>query len=368
MEVQLIPDIRIGAAGIRLLHQNTEIIKRFKPREFIDPFGIRGNVSFRDLELELESFIVELDSSWLLDGQRNFLQLNGDPKFFFDRVVGSKFAHPEKILNTDRDTSLVYDQVSRVFHYVNRRGGAEVITVPGAVGIALSSEPSNWGSFLTRILPKAILLKNMGLKQLFVYAPHENHKLMLEEAGWSRDALVLHQPYRQYRFEKGIFPSELTSSLSLGLMGTCALKSITRKSQQQNRLLYVTRRAGLSSKNKRYAINTSQIEESLSDLGFEIIRPETMTAAEQIQIFAQARMVVGPSGAGMFNTVFCSPGTRIIDIESETHWWHAHCNLFSSLHLDYSIYCARPVNDPEFPPPHRPFEVDISSLVKLIKQ
>lgn len=34
-------------------------------------------------------------------------------------------------------------------------------------------------------------------------------------------------------------------------------------------------------------------------------------------MFHEADVVVGPGGAGMFNTVFCRPGTKVVSIEFE---------------------------------------------------
>ncbi len=62
VEIRLMPDIRFGANGLRLLHQSAEIINRFKPRRIEDPFELRCKSRFSDVELRLQSFIVELDA------------------------------------------------------------------------------------------------------------------------------------------------------------------------------------------------------------------------------------------------------------------------------------------------------------------
>jgi capsular polysaccharide biosynthesis protein len=76
-------------------------------------------------------------------------------------------------------------------------------------------------------------------------------------------------------------------------------------------------------------------------------------------------MVIGPSGAAMFNTIFCRPGTKVIDIESERDWIWTHTGIFGSCELRYCIFLGQP--DPtDTRPVHRRWTVDIDALVDRI--
>ena len=66
-------------------------------------------------------------------------------------------------------------------------------------------------------------------------------------------------------------------------------------------------------------LNEEELIARLRPLGFDIIEPQSLTATEQIAAFASADLVVGPSGSGMFNAVFCRPGAKLIDMKSEPH-------------------------------------------------
>ena len=62
------------------------------------------------------------------------------------------------------------------------------------------------------------------------------------------------------------------------------------------------------------------------------------TYSERADIrFSSAEIVVGLGGAGMFNCVFCRPGTKVVDIESTPKFCNAHSNLFASADLSYGI-------------------------------
>jgi capsular polysaccharide biosynthesis protein len=112
-------------------------------------------------------------------------------------------------------------------------------------------------------------------------------------------------------------------------------------------------------------INETELEEKLVRLGFDIVQPERLTMEQTIDIFASADIVVGPSGADMFNTVFCEPGTTIIDIGSESHWLHGHSCLFSSCAHPYVIFEARSV-ETDARAVHKSFSVNIEALLDRI--
>jgi hypothetical protein len=54
--------------------------------------------------------------------------------------------------------------------------------------------------------------------------------------------------------------------------------------------------------------------EILEDKGFSILELGRMSLAEQIAAFARARVVVGPKGAGLTNLIYCSQGTRVVEL------------------------------------------------------
>lgn len=363
--IALIHDIRQGAAGVTVPFQATETIIRHPPVSVVSPFGNRRGFNPGERSLQGKFFVVEADRSWTLDGHR-FL-VNEDQGFFLDRVVTKRTDRLHALLATDRDTGLCVQGTPSGFGYSPRRPDLAIVDLPGRVGLAVSVEPSNWGSFLLRVLPKAILLRHLGVDKLIARCAHPNQRQLLELAGWRPDQIVEHQPSRRYRAQQMVLPSELCEQLALGMMGRSLIARVPPSAQRRDRKLFVSRRPRQSSRNMRYCINHDALELRMQSLGFEVLYPELLSAREQMQVFAEAAMVVGPSGAGLFNTLFCCVGTTVLDIESEPSWIHGHSCLFSSLGLRYAIHVARPTQDPMYPPPHRPFEVDLDALAEQIE-
>jgi hypothetical protein len=62
----------------------------------------------------------------------------------------------------------------------------------------------------------------------------------------------------------------------------------------------------------RRPYNQDEIAEVASRFGFEAVAPELLTLSEQVHLFAHARHIIGPSGAGFGGLLFSSPGTRVL--------------------------------------------------------
>jgi tetratricopeptide (TPR) repeat protein/capsular polysaccharide biosynthesis protein len=75
----------------------------------------------------------------------------------------------------------------------------------------------------------------------------------------------------------------------------------------------------------RQVLNEVKVMEILSKEGFVSVSLENMSVAEQAELFARAKAIVAPHGAGLTNLVFCSPGINIIEIFSpnyvRTDYW-----------------------------------------------
>jgi capsular polysaccharide biosynthesis protein len=78
------------------------------------------------------------------------------------------------------------------------------------------------------------------------------------------------------------------------------------------------RRRVLVSRNKpgavRRILNEDALFAALEPFGFERIFPEDLSFPDEISLFHNAEIVIGALGAGMMNTMWCQPGTAIIEL------------------------------------------------------
>lgn len=64
----------------------------------------------------------------------------------------------------------------------------------------------------------------------------------------------------------------------------------------------------------RQVTNESEIIALLKGYGFTTVKLEELSFIDQISLFCNAEVVVGPHGGGLGNLVFCSKRTRLIEL------------------------------------------------------
>jgi len=65
---------------------------------------------------------------------------------------------------------------------------------------------------------------------------------------------------------------------------------------------------------RRKIVNFAEVEKILKQLGFDIIRPEKLDFEQQVQLFSQADIIIGPFGAGLVNMIFAD-NASVIEIK-----------------------------------------------------
>ena len=70
-----------------------------------------------------------------------------------------------------------------------------------------------------------------------------------------------------------------------------------------------------SSTTRRW-LNEKECIEALNTMGFIHIDPSNLSLLQQVKLFQNAGVVIGPHGAGLTNIMFCNPETKVIEIRS----------------------------------------------------
>jgi tetratricopeptide (TPR) repeat protein/capsular polysaccharide biosynthesis protein len=109
--------------------------------------------------------------------------------------------------------------------------------------------------------------------------------------------------------------------------------------------LHKKQRIFISRKQRRRVINEDELVAVLSEFGFKSIAPESLSVAEQISLFAAAEVVIGAHGAALTNTVFCSPGTKVIEIFAPDYVNPCYRKLSSQVGLEYWEFIGERVAD-----------------------
>ncbi len=87
---------------------------------------------------------------------------------------------------------------------------------------------------------------------------------------------------------------------------------VPARTGRAQRRLYLSRGPAL----RRQILNEEELRRMLVSEGYEVVRPETLTVAEQIALFSEASHIVSPSGAALTNMIYAPPGAAIVSMYS----------------------------------------------------
>ena len=95
--------------------------------------------------------------------------------------------------------------------------------------------------------------------------------------------------------------------------------------------IYISRRDARS----RKFVDEELIISCLEGYGFEAVEMSTFNFEEKIALFANAEMIIGLSGAGLTNAMFCQKDAVLIELLPESHLVYFYTSMCCYLGLDY---------------------------------
>jgi capsular polysaccharide biosynthesis protein len=176
------------------------------------------------------------------------------------------------------------------------------------------------------ILPRFGILQSCGLVPDYYLINTETRfqKESLKALGIPTERILSSTAKTHIEADKLIIPSLLGPVFGLSpqrqaceyLRNAFLPKDTMRK---PDRAIYITR----GDANTRRVINEAEIREEVLEHGFEIVSLTGLPFLEQVKLFAEARIVVGPHGAGFTNAVFCQSGSALIEFMPKG--WRINC-------------------------------------------
>ncbi|MCT7983876.1 tetratricopeptide repeat protein [Laspinema sp. A4] len=139
--------------------------------------------------------------------------------------------------------------------------------------------------------------------------------------------------------------------------------------------IYISRRKA----KVRRVINEDEISALLEPLGFTTVILEALSIREQIALMTRAKTIIAPHGAGLTNTLFCQPGTQLLEIFSPRYVPNCYWIISNQVGLDYyymigdnqeNYYTKYPHLRPKpvnCPPRAEDIYVNLNSLVPVME-
>jgi capsular polysaccharide biosynthesis protein len=198
----------------------------------------------------------------------------------------------------------------------------------------------------------------------------------------NNDRLLIQLPLNQAcKVEKLFYPSSLSiindnykaplqydkdilySPMAINFVRNFFLEKIGDKSLAPSKKLYVSR--GKSP--YRRLINAKQVEAVMLERGFEIVCPENLSFVEQVKLFSQASVIVGPSGAGLANLLFAPQACKVYVLISDDK--QMNLNIFhgvaQAIGIDLNYILGKAVPFTHYVSFHKDYRIDIDLLKRI---
>ena len=116
----------------------------------------------------------------------------------------------------------------------------------------------------------------------------------------------------------------------------------------------------------RNIINLEQIKPLLQEFNFTVVRPETLSPKQQVNLFSNAKIVCGPAGSGLLRTTYTDDVT-LLEIIPNTGLNNAVLVLSNLLNFNYDYVEAEIIPNGRPKSRDQDLKVDTESLRKLFE-
>ena len=212
-------------------------------------------------------------------------------------------------------------------------------------------EAGNYGSFLFRFLPKLLLFCEMGLAVDHVVVPDKSSFVSqaIAWAGLDCTRLISVREAAGIVFERVYMIDDFEAE---GALCASTRDRFARRVGERDprRAIYVSRYLSHGYRpGYRPLRNELELQRAMARRGLEVVYPELLGFHQQVALFSQARLLVGPSGSGMLNAIFAAAGSRVLDLESYTTTVRQHAKIYGTCGLRYG-FCFGNYADAPGPP------------------
>lgn len=241
-----------------------------------------------------------------------------------------------KPTSLQRQKILWLDQSSRLLPRIQK--------IEGTVAVVTASTQHTYFHWLFDVLPRLGMLEQAGKKSdhIFLQRRHRFQRETLDLLGVDGNAIIdcdrvpvlqastLSVPCHEITYDRE-YPQWVCGFLRASFLSHAAEgKSVGY------RRIYISRKTA----SHRRLLNEPEILALLKTYGFQEVDLEEWSFLDQVRLFRDAEIIVGPHGSGLANLVFCRAGTRVIELFPRVgidYYWR----LCEAVGLTYDFVNAR---------------------------
>jgi len=262
-------------------------------------------------------------------------------------------------------------KVHHLRHPVSRKVSGVSASVFGTVAIA----SGNYGHWMIDGLSRLLLMKQtMSLNDIdYIATPTFRYDFQPESLmalGFRPDQFIEITALECVQFEELMCtsaPRGTASALCPGWLVDEYRNMIPNKfvSTSKKKRLYVSRKDASS----RNLINEDAVIELLEQYGFESVQLSNYNFNDKIMLFQQSECVIGLTGAGLTNIMFCEKGTKLLELFPPSFIHYLYSSIASHLDFDYQYLTLTNVSSlSRFNKYFGDLHIDIELLEKTLKK
>ncbi len=340
----------------------SKIVKKFVREIFKLNFGkikLSNNINYSTKILQIEKYKNDIfeDKKYFIystDNCRIYTDLNENVAVIKDNIIlnGHSFQQIRGNLEKINLNSVFQNGTP----YIKKKIKGTIFNLlQGASG-------ENYFHFLFDILPKIWLLKSkIALAEIDFFLVNKKidwqikifkmigineKKILSAEINRHIDADKIVSVTHPWYFEG--YVQEQVGNLPNWIINDLRSKFLKNTNSQSNLKIFLDRSG--SKFNHLKILNNEEVINLLKKKGYQIIRPENLSFKEQIDLFSNAKTIIGAHGAALTNIVFCREKTNIIEIIPSSHPSQKCKRLSSILNLKYfRLITEDTKNDEIFP-------------------
>ena len=245
----------------------------------------------------------------------------------------------------------------------------EVETIELSCGLLFhnASSGDNHSHWLLQTLPQLAYYERAGLRpERLVVQPNIRpyQRDVLAALGYNEASLLIRRPDQPMRFRELIAGYVDGALVPDPAIFDRQIEAFDTGEPGPERI-YVSR---MDARGIRRLLNEAALIERLQGLGFEIIVPSELTAAEEVTRFRHARLIVGPLGAGLYNALFTRPGATLIALSDPNYVmeWLPQTAALRGHDYGWMFGLAFESNDPVYAGTHNNWIIDVDRVISAM--
>ena len=281
-------------------------------------FRLLKNISYKDFSKYKYKFFEISDGRVFTDNIENVSVISNNTlldKFSYQQIKG-------KLVNSKRN-QVIRTGTPKLIRKINKD---IAILAQGASGY------NNYAHFLFDIIPKIKLISlaiNIREIDYFYFSKLNKYQRdIFRIIGINQKKIIDSNKYRYLQckkiygvthpnYFKGTF-SYAQSRMPPWIVYYLKKKFLKyKKSTNKFKKVFIDRSD--SKLNHCKLINNEEIKSFLKSKGFKIFKLSNLNFRDQINIFNNANVIIGPHGAGFANLVFCKKSTKVIELRPKNH-------------------------------------------------